>query len=233
MNKLSMAKGNSARARERAKIWYENNKDRVNEERRIAYQLNKTEHAAKIKTLRDRDPDDWKKRYKSYSRKYKYGISEEQFQDLVIRHNSCCAICGLKDDSLHIDHNHGTGEIRGLLCGHCNKGLGLFRDNAIFLRNAANYLEQSPPELLEPVKKPLNKVTSITWKNALTLIQENMKCDQQKAEQEIGLVRRGGVFVLQSGSTLSVRHSNQKRQFVYLTENIDPIIPPTGIPPSL
>ena len=43
-------------------------------------------------------------------------------------------------DKLEIDHNHITGKIRGLLCGLCNKGLGLFRDNSGLLERAMNYL---------------------------------------------------------------------------------------------
>jgi hypothetical protein len=45
---------------------------------------------------------------------------------------------------LHIDHHHGDGVVRGLLCNQCNLGLGLFRDDSSILRRAAEYLEQRP-----------------------------------------------------------------------------------------
>lgn len=50
-----------------------------------------------------------------------------------------CAICGLPEKA--IDHNHATGEVRGLLCGSCNTGLGFFRDSPKLLRKAAEYLK--------------------------------------------------------------------------------------------
>lgn len=56
-----------------------------------------------------------------------------------------CWICGTgrKTRRLHIDHNHKTEKIRGLLCHRCNRGLACFRDNPERLRNAAVYLEKS------------------------------------------------------------------------------------------
>lgn len=60
-----------------------------------------------------------------------------------------CAICGKdiylfgskKSNTAHVDHEHSTGKIRGLLCQECNTGLGKFRDNPLFLANAIKYLE--------------------------------------------------------------------------------------------
>jgi rubrerythrin len=58
-----------------------------------------------------------------------------------------CTICGASPDkSAHaLDHDHVTGAVRGLLCGRCNTGLGLFRDNPSLLCRAVRYL-QDPPE---------------------------------------------------------------------------------------
>lgn len=57
-----------------------------------------------------------------------------------------CDICGNTISTkikkgYHIDHNHVTGKVRGILCAHCNQGLGHFRDNILFLENAINYLK--------------------------------------------------------------------------------------------
>lgn len=89
--------------------------------------------------------DSWCKGCKKLSwRLYKYDLTEEQYNNLIV--SETCAICGGNatdgDHQMPIDHDHKTGRVRGLLCTHCNKGLGAFRDNPSFLRAAANYLEQ-------------------------------------------------------------------------------------------
>lgn len=68
----------------------------------------------------------------------KYGISAADFAQMVSRQGSACAICG--NDSTSIDHDHETGEVRGLLCHSCNSGLGFFRDDLERLGRAALYL---------------------------------------------------------------------------------------------
>lgn len=75
-----------------------------------------------------------------------YGISHEQYQCLVVKSGGVCGICqepfnDKPTHAMHIDHCHETGRVRGLLCARCNRGLGLFRDNPRFLRNAAGYVE--------------------------------------------------------------------------------------------
>jgi hypothetical protein len=51
-----------------------------------------------------------------------------------------CSICG-NTDGLVFDHSHTTGLARGLLCNHCNRGLGCFKDNIITLERAIKYLQ--------------------------------------------------------------------------------------------
>lgn len=67
------------------------------------------------------------------------------FQDMLDRQESKCAICKVANGEgrrkLCIDHCHKTGEIRGLLCHRCNRGLGLFADDAETMKNAVSYLE--------------------------------------------------------------------------------------------
>lgn len=65
------------------------------------------------------------------------------YQYMLENQNGVCAICSNVDKSgraLAIDHDHKTGFVRGLLCGSCNRGLGLFRDNPEILLKAAKYL---------------------------------------------------------------------------------------------
>jgi len=76
--------------------------------------------------------------------RYKYGLSAEQFDLLVLEHGGRCGICAAQLVKLNVDHDHVTGQIRGLLCSLCNRALGFFRDDPSRLRSAAHYLESSP-----------------------------------------------------------------------------------------
>ena len=77
----------------------------------------------------------------------RYGISPEQYTQMLRDQDWCCGICykhlfTLKDGLFHVDHDHCTGEVRGLLCKPCNVGLGWFRDNRKALLEASEYLLQ-------------------------------------------------------------------------------------------
>lgn len=68
---------------------------------------------------------------------------------MMIEQGSKCRICGIYADKLSVDHNHKTGQIRGLLCNKCNTGLGMFQDNTSIIESALKYLSspnQSPGE---------------------------------------------------------------------------------------
>jgi len=71
------------------------------------------------------------------------GITPEQLVDRYERQEECCAICkdGIELVGSAIDHNHDTGEFRGVLCKQCNRALGMFKDNPVILRNAVEYLD--------------------------------------------------------------------------------------------
>lgn len=76
----------------------------------------------------------------SHLRKH-YGITQEQYLALVGQQQGLCAICHEKPlKSLDIDHNHETKRVRGLLCGNCNRGLGLFKDSVLRFESAIHYL---------------------------------------------------------------------------------------------
>jgi hypothetical protein len=75
----------------------------------------------------------------------KYGLTEEEYTVLLISQNNLCAICCKDKESKrdwHVDHCHTTGKVRGILCHHCNLGLGNFKDNKGYLENAIAYLSK-------------------------------------------------------------------------------------------
>jgi Recombination endonuclease VII len=77
--------------------------------------------------------------------KREYGITPEDFYEQLEVQNGACAICGKEPPEghdLHIDHCHVTNVFRGLLCGNCNRGIGIFQDSPDFLLNAAEYLQK-------------------------------------------------------------------------------------------
>lgn len=71
------------------------------------------------------------------------GITPEQLMDVYERQEECCAICKKEIEIIDsaIDHNHETGEFRGVLCKQCNRALGMFGDSPKVLKNALEYLE--------------------------------------------------------------------------------------------
>ena len=71
-----------------------------------------------------------------------YGLSLEEVKALSASQGGRCAICGdIPKRALVVDHCHKSQRRRALLCGHCNAGLGFFRDRPDVLRAAADYIE--------------------------------------------------------------------------------------------
>lgn len=72
-----------------------------------------------------------------------YGITAQRYDELNEAQGGKCGICGkvcVTGNRLAVDHDHGTGEVRGLLCLNCNQGLGKFFDDITLLSNAIEYL---------------------------------------------------------------------------------------------
>lgn len=88
-----------------------------------------------------------------YRAKKKYGITGEDYDAILFEQNGRCAICHNRPRSkrLAIDHNHKTGQVRGLLCRRCNQNLlGAGHEDLDILRRAVAYLEYPPaPRVLE------------------------------------------------------------------------------------
>ena len=80
----------------------------------------------------------------------KYGITPEQYWNMYENQNGSCKICSQKDThltgrkyNLFVDHCHSSGIVRGLLCHHCNVGMGHFKDNIDLLEKAIKYLNEN------------------------------------------------------------------------------------------
>lgn len=91
---------------------------------------------------RHKDP-----RNKAYKRRYnlatKYGIDENQVQDLLAKQNGVCGLC--KDETIEtaklvVDHDHSTGQVRGLLCTSCNLMLGHYEARQLTIYDISEYL---------------------------------------------------------------------------------------------
>lgn len=68
-----------------------------------------------------------------------YGIGWAEHDELCVAQNWLCAICG-SPRSLHVDHDHQSGQVRGMLCGACNRAIGLFGHDEATLLAAARYV---------------------------------------------------------------------------------------------
>lgn len=85
------------------------------------------------------------RRLKSNNLRKKYGITIEQYDEMFTQQNGYCKVCKKHQSEfnspLNVDHCHKTKLVRGLLCGNCNKLLGLAKENPQTCKNAAKYLE--------------------------------------------------------------------------------------------
>lgn len=110
----------------RVKRWQQENKERVN---------------ASQRRRRAERGDEYKRKEREGHLLRKYGIRLRDFETLIFAQMGLCAICGRNErQRLHVDHDHRTGVVRGLLCGKCNKAIGLLEEEPTILRSAENYL---------------------------------------------------------------------------------------------
>lgn len=85
--------------------------------------------------------------HRKYLLKKIYGITIEQHDAMLAQQGGVCAICKTPPEqstkgALAVDHDHRTGQVRGLLCGNCNAALGHFKDNPHLCKVGAEYLEK-------------------------------------------------------------------------------------------
>jgi hypothetical protein len=78
--------------------------------------------------------------------KWKYGISLDEYEAIKDSQGGVCAVCGNGQGQdgrkyLDVDHCHRTGKVRGLLCSHCNRALGLLSEDQSRIRKLADYIQ--------------------------------------------------------------------------------------------
>lgn len=81
-----------------------------------------------------------------YQKKHRYGLTEDQYLKMFEDQENKCSICGtsFEEKRACVDHSHESGDVRGLLCDKCNRGLGNFDDDIEILKNAIEYLNVPP-----------------------------------------------------------------------------------------
>lgn len=106
----------------------------------------------KLAVKKYRESQKYRDNLKNCRYKYKYGISLDDYNFFLEKQNYVCAICFCPETdkgahkeikTLSVDHCHGTGKVRGLLCNKCNIMLGCSKDNTQVLLNAIKYLKEN------------------------------------------------------------------------------------------
>ena len=107
----------------------------------ICKECDKAASRARHRKYRDEDSERLTERNRITKLKSRYGLTPEEYEEMFKSQSGKCKICHEELTDSVIDHCHETGKVRGILCRHCNSGLGLFKDNTTHLMNAIKYLE--------------------------------------------------------------------------------------------
>lgn len=112
--------------KKKARDWYANNVDHAKERMR-------THNRTRAGEFRD------------YNLRRKYGITAAEYDALLEEQGGVCAICGgterIEDGrAMAVDHCHRTNKVRGILCSHCNRAIGMLGDDPEVIARAVTYL---------------------------------------------------------------------------------------------
>jgi hypothetical protein len=130
---------------ERWRRWAAKNQDENRERIRRWRQENNSRHRDYQQQYYEENREAILQRRKENHRIRRYGVTPERFERLFAAQGRCCAVCkaseprGVRD--WHVDHDHETGAVRGILCITCNIALGMLHDDPARCRAAADYLE--------------------------------------------------------------------------------------------
>jgi hypothetical protein len=153
---------------EKLKLWRKANPEKVREANKRSYlkhrgklleyqekyrQANRERLAAEQRARRKRWTPEQRERARQYKRAYqlqkRYGITVEQYDELLAAQGGKCAICQTTRrgtyNVLDVDHCHQTGKVRGLLCTSCNSAIALLGDDAEGVGRALKYMKRCRP----------------------------------------------------------------------------------------
>ena len=112
----------------KSKKWRQDNPDRASDQSR---------------NWREANVDAYRARQRKNHIRRTYGIEEADYQALCAEQDHACAICcsPMAEVRMVVDHDHSTGEVRGILCVTCNTGIGMLRDDYQLVQRALDYLK--------------------------------------------------------------------------------------------
>ena len=121
---------------------YQKNKKIIKKQKQLYYKNNKEEINIKHKQYYRNNKEERKKQFQKDHLLRTYGISKETFDEIFIYiQKKRCMICGKLIEKYQVDHNHKTGEFRGLLCINCNTGIGSLKENPFIFIRTIKYLK--------------------------------------------------------------------------------------------
>lgn len=123
------------------------NKVKIKKHNKLYYQINreKLKIAQLNRSKSYRENGTYRSRHFKWALKKRYGITTDKFMCLLSAQDYKCKICQKEetiDRHLCVDHDHNTGQIRGILCTSCNAMLGFAKDRIDILENGIKYLQK-------------------------------------------------------------------------------------------
>lgn len=152
---------NRDKQKEYKRRWEAKNPDKVKAAQRRKYERYSDKYKAEKRELWKVEPEKMRARHRDYYAKNKgywldrwritqYGVTPERYAEMLAEQDGRCPICRVQFDGTprqeHVDHDHVTGKVRGVLCRDCNLGLGRFKDNPESLASAIRYLAKHQEE---------------------------------------------------------------------------------------
>jgi 5-methylcytosine-specific restriction endonuclease McrA len=133
----------------RQQRYYLKHKERLVQEARDKRAKDPEKHKSYVRKWKSKNPD--RERVRNLAQ---FGLTVEQYDAMHEAQGGVCAICKQPETSsrggkvyrLAVDHNHNTGEVRGLLCFKCNSAMGSFEKRGVPLENVIRFLERDTNE---------------------------------------------------------------------------------------